>query len=117
MLASMNIELQKQHEHMDAHTILIFLQELYDVAGRTARYEIWKNPSKKKKVGEKKPIPLKAEDPKSKAVCFHCNKVGHWKRNYKVYLAELKKKKGSETTASDSGMFMIEVNMSFLLGY
>ena len=34
MLASMNIELQKQHEHMDAHTILTHLQELYDVAGR-----------------------------------------------------------------------------------
>jgi len=46
------------------------------------------------------------------AVCFHCNKLGHWKRNCKVYLAELKKKKGSKTTASDSGMFMIEVNMS-----
>jgi len=218
MLASMNIELQKQHEHMDAHTILMHLQELYDVAGRTARYEISKelfgcrmsegssvndhvlkminlierlgqlgfamdgelsqdlvlqslpssfsqfvvnfhmnkldvslpelhnmlktaesnfppkkssvlligegsnpkkrkrNPSKKKKVGEKTPVPPKAEDPKSKVVCFHCNKVGHWKRNCKVYLAELKKK-GSETTASDSGMFMIEVNMSFLLGY
>ncbi|KAL8113818.1 hypothetical protein AgCh_020925 [Apium graveolens] len=202
MLASMNIELQKQHEHMDAHTILMHLQELYDVAGRTARYVISKelfgcrmskgssvndhvlkiinlierlgqlgfsmdgelsqdlvlqslpssfsqfvvnfhmnkldvslpelhnmlktaesnfppkkssvlligegfnpkkrkkNPSKKKKVGEKKPVPPKAEDPKSKAVCFHCNKVGHWKRNCKVYLAELKKKKGRETTVS-----------------
>ena len=199
---------------MDAHTILMHLQELYDVAGRTARYEISKelfgcrmsegssvndhvlkminlierlgqlgfamdgelsqdlvlqslpssfsqfvvnfhmnkldvslpelhnmlktaesnfppkkssvlligegsnpkkrkrNSSKKKKVGEKMPVPPKAEDPKSKVVCFHCNKVGHWKRNCKVYLAELKKKKGSETTASDSGMFMIEVNMS-----
>ncbi|XP_074325181.1 uncharacterized protein LOC141662025 [Apium graveolens] len=62
-----------------------------------------RNPSKKKKVGEEKPVPPKAEDPKSKVVCFHCNKVGHWKRNCKVYLAELKKKKGSETTASDSG--------------
>ncbi|KAL8112362.1 hypothetical protein AgCh_019892 [Apium graveolens] len=37
MLAFMNIELQKQHEHIDAHTILMHLQELYDVAGRTAR--------------------------------------------------------------------------------
>ena len=70
------------------------------------------NPPKKKKVGEKNPVPPKAEDPKSKAVCFHCNKVGHWMRNCKVYLAKLKKKKGSETAASDSGMFMIEVNMS-----
>ncbi|XP_074367021.1 uncharacterized protein LOC141707638 isoform X1 [Apium graveolens] len=42
MLASINIELHKQHEHMDAHTILMHLQELYDVAGRTARYEISK---------------------------------------------------------------------------
>ncbi|KAL8109077.1 hypothetical protein AgCh_025245 [Apium graveolens] len=161
MLASMSIELQKQHEHMDAHTILMHLQELYDVAGRTARYEISKelfgcrmfegssvndhvlkminlierlgqlgfamdgelsqdlvlqSLSKKEEelfqeeesLGEEKQVPPKAEDPKSKVVCFHCNKVGHWKRNCKVYLAELKKKKGSETTASDSGMFMIE---------
>ncbi|KAL8134482.1 hypothetical protein AgCh_009487 [Apium graveolens] len=149
---------------MDAHTILMHIQELYDVAGRTTRYEISKemfgcrmsegssvndhvlkminlierlgqlgfamdgelsqdlvlqslpssnpkkrkrNSSKKKKVGEKTPVPPKAEDPKSKVVCFFYNKVGHWKRNCKVYLAELKKK-GSETTASDSGMFMIE---------
>ena len=62
---------------------------------------------------KKRPVPPKAEDPKNKAVCFHYNKVGHWKRNCKVYLAELKKKKkGSETAASDLGMFMIEVNMS-----
>ena len=38
--------------------------------------------------------------------------MGHWKRNCKVFLVELKNKKGGETTASDSGMFMIEVNMS-----
>ncbi|KAL8108084.1 hypothetical protein AgCh_024503 [Apium graveolens] len=61
-----------------------------------------RNPSKKKKLGEKMPVPPKAEDRKRKVVCFHYNKVGHWKRNCKVYLAELKKKKGSETTASDS---------------
>ncbi|KAL8145008.1 hypothetical protein AgCh_003285 [Apium graveolens] len=42
ILASMNPELQKQHEHMDAYTILVHLQELYDVEGRTARYEISK---------------------------------------------------------------------------
>ena len=216
MLASMNSELQKQHEYMDAYTILIHLQELYHVEGRTARYEISKElfrckmaegtsvndhvlkminlierlgqlgfvmdgelsqdlvlqslpdsfsqfvvnfhmnkmdvslpelhnmlktaessfpskkssvlligegstskkrkrapPKKKKKGGENKTNPAKAKvDPKSTAVCFHCNKSGHWKRNCKVYLAELKKKKGSETTASASGMFMIEVNMS-----
>ncbi|KAL8132005.1 hypothetical protein AgCh_007768 [Apium graveolens] len=166
MLPSMNIELQKQHEHMDAHTILMHLQELYDVVGRTARYEISKelfgcrmsegssvndhvlkminlierleqlgfamdgelsqdlvlqslpekkkNPSKKKKVGEKRSVPPKAEDSKSKAVCFHCNKVGQWKRNRKVYLAELKKKKGSETTASVSDRGGEYLNGEFL---
>ncbi|XP_074356037.1 uncharacterized protein LOC141695710 [Apium graveolens] len=35
MLASMNSELQKQHEHMDAYTIPVHLQEFYDVEGRT----------------------------------------------------------------------------------
>ena len=30
MLASMNSELQKQHEHMDALTILLHLQELFE---------------------------------------------------------------------------------------
>ncbi|XP_074356212.1 uncharacterized protein LOC141695904 [Apium graveolens] len=70
-------------------------------------------PKKKKKIGESKPTPTKAKvDPKSNAICFHCNKVGHWKRNCKAYLAKLKKKKAGETTPSDSDMFMIEDNMS-----
>ncbi|OMO97034.1 hypothetical protein CCACVL1_04694 [Corchorus capsularis] len=43
--------------------------------------------------------------------CFHCCETGHWKRNCKVYLEELKKKrKGSET--STSGIYVIEVNLS-----
>ena len=195
MLASMTPELQKQHEHMDAYSMLKHLKELYDVQGRTARYDISRElfqcrmaegssvndhvlkminlierlgqlgfvmdgdlcqdlilqslpdsfsqfvmnfhmnkldvslaelhnmlktaeanlPSKKgsvlmigaststkrkrnwkpknKKSGEKQPVQPKAKvDPKSKGVCFHCNKVGHWKRNCKDYLAEKKKK-------------------------
>ena len=31
--------------------------------------------------------------PKPKGKCFHCNQDGHWKRNYKKYLDELKKNK------------------------
>ena len=42
MLASMNSELQKQHEHMDAHTIILHLRELFDEQARTERYEISK---------------------------------------------------------------------------
>ena len=43
--------------------------------------------------------------------CFHCGETGHWKRNCKVYLEDLKKKKGSETSTT-SGIFVIEVNLS-----
>ena len=42
MLASMSAELQKQHEHMDAHTIIMHLLELFDEQSRSERYEISK---------------------------------------------------------------------------
>ncbi len=42
MLASMSPELQKQHEHMDAPTILLHLKELFEEQSRTERYEISK---------------------------------------------------------------------------
>ena len=38
------------------------------------------------------------------------NEPGHWKRNCKLYLEDLKKKKGSKTTSS--GIYVIEVNLS-----
>ena len=34
------------------------------------------------------------------STCFFCAKAGHWKRNCKLYLEDLKRKKGSETTTS-----------------
>src|SRR5262249_21720945 len=40
MLASISPELQKQHEHMDAPTILFHLKELFDEQSRNERYEI-----------------------------------------------------------------------------
>ncbi|KAK4275751.1 hypothetical protein QN277_018782 [Acacia crassicarpa] len=39
LLASMSAELQRQHEHMDAPSIIFHLQELYDKQGRTERFE------------------------------------------------------------------------------
>jgi hypothetical protein len=36
--------------------------------------------------------------PTSNSECFHCHAKGHWSRNYKKYLEDLKKKKGSETS-------------------
>ncbi|KAJ8768453.1 hypothetical protein K2173_021606 [Erythroxylum novogranatense] len=39
MLASMSPELQKQHESMDAHTIVYHLRELFDEQARSERFE------------------------------------------------------------------------------
>ncbi|WRX16506.1 zinc finger protein [Theobroma cacao] len=42
MLASMTLELQKQHEHMDVQSMILHLKELFDKEGHTERYEISK---------------------------------------------------------------------------
>jgi hypothetical protein len=44
--------------------------------------------------------------------CFHCHKKGHWFRNCKKYLDEQKKKKGSETSASDINVIEINIVVS-----
>ena len=71
------------------------------------------NPNTKgKKPKTKQP---KAKEPKE-GQCFFYNESGHWKRNCKLYLEDLKKKKGSETTSF--GIYVIEVNLStFVHGY
>ena len=39
MLANMSFELQTQHGNKDAHIIIMYLKELFDVASSTQRYE------------------------------------------------------------------------------
>ncbi|GJY94815.1 probable protein phosphatase 2C 60 [Tanacetum coccineum] len=40
------------------------------------------------------PPPAKKKHPAKDTECHHCHKTGHWKRNYPLYLTELKKNKG-----------------------
>ena len=42
MLASMTPELQKQHEHMNAQTMILRLKELFSMQSRIERYEMSK---------------------------------------------------------------------------
>ncbi|GJX81937.1 hypothetical protein Tco_0331418 [Tanacetum coccineum] len=47
--------------------------------------------------------PSTKEHPTKDEACHHYKEVGHWKRNYHVYLAGLIKKKKQVGTASSSG--------------
>jgi hypothetical protein len=60
------------------------------------------NSSKKKgKAKDKIPMPNQAPkaSPATKAECFHCKEIDHWKRNCKLYLASMKSK-GSKGTST-----------------
>ena len=64
----------------------------------------------KSKESQNVPKPKSKTKPPKEGVCFFCNEPGHWKRNCKLYLEEVKKRKSSETTTS--GIYVIEVNLS-----
>ncbi|GKE00098.1 hypothetical protein Tco_1388081, partial [Tanacetum coccineum] len=57
------------------------------------------------------PLP-KIDNPAKDSICHHCKEVGHWRRNFLSYHAELKKRKNA-SEASTSGIFTIELYIFF----
>ena len=55
------------------------------------------------------PPPAKKAKPTKEAVCFFCQKPVHWRRNCKLYMEDLKKKKSEVST---SGIYVIGVHLS-----
>ena len=62
-----------------------------------------------------KPKP-KAKAPKE-GVCFFCNELGHWKRNCKLYLEDLKKKKKTSEIVLLVFMLYRLIFLLLVLGY
>ncbi|KAL4277814.1 hypothetical protein GQ457_03G017540 [Hibiscus cannabinus] len=73
-----------------------------------------KKVAKSKGNGKTKPKGKEALKPKGGVIrdgkCFHCGKIGHWKRNCPIYLEDVKKAKA--VGASISGIYVIDVHMS-----
>ena len=70
----------------------------------------WKKKKGKAKVANPKPNPTPnaKPGPATDKECFHCHQPGHWKRNYKLYLATLKNR------SSTSGTLVVHIIEIFL---
>ena len=55
------------------------------------------------------PRPKASKLKESESTCFHCNQLGHWRKNCPAFKEEQKRNK---TKTSSSGIYVIEVNMS-----
>ncbi|GJX80665.1 retrotransposon protein, putative, ty1-copia subclass [Tanacetum coccineum] len=74
----------------------------------TIHYYLYSSPK------PKNPKPTAKEHPAKDDTCHHCKEVGHWKRNFPIYLAELLKKKKHAGTASSSGARKLEQGYLYL---
>ena len=75
--------------------------------GKGKNYKGFQKP--KPKLKSKSKAGSQAKPPKE-GICFFYNEPGHWKRNYKLYMDDLKKQKGSWTNSL--GIHVIEINLS-----
>ncbi|GJY95102.1 retrotransposon protein, putative, ty1-copia subclass [Tanacetum coccineum] len=117
MLGSMTPELHRQFE---LHYPYDMVQELRSMFEKQAGMEKKANKKSLNAKGKNKvngkgkdkkvyipkpnnPKPTAKERPAKDDACHHCKKVGHWKRNCPVYLAELQKKRKQVGSASSSG--------------
>nr|GEX00307.1 zinc finger, CCHC-type [Tanacetum cinerariifolium] len=57
----------------------------------------------------KNPLTPKKDNPSKDVICHQCGKVGHWRRNCPIYLAELIKKMKLSQGASTSGALSLYV--------
>nr|GEU77421.1 retrotransposon protein, putative, Ty1-copia subclass [Tanacetum cinerariifolium] len=57
----------------------------------------------------KHPKPNAKEHLAKNDTCHHCKEVGHWKRNFHVYLVELMKNKKKVGSDSSPGIFIVEL--------
>ncbi|PKI59621.1 hypothetical protein CRG98_020030 [Punica granatum] len=151
MLATVDLEFQKQHENMGAYDMIVHLRQLYqDYSQFVMNYNLseynkplsellsmlrtaeqntnkgmhvlmvqgTKEKGKDKKKGKKVEGASKYDSgalkPKANVAkddyCFRCGNTRHWKRNCRVYLEELRKNKGNET--STSSIHVIKINVS-----
>ncbi|KAL8127555.1 hypothetical protein AgCh_014458 [Apium graveolens] len=130
MLATMSAELQKQHENMNSYDMIEHLKRMFEGQARQERFDTfkslhaYKNPTKllvmlktaETNVQKASPAPMiMALKPKGGVPkvgdCHYCKKPGHWKMNYHIYMEDLKKKK-VVVSASNLGIYVIEVNLS-----
>nr|GEX72024.1 hypothetical protein [Tanacetum cinerariifolium] len=55
------------------------------------------------------PSPAKKEHPAKDSECHHCHKTRYYRRNYPLYLAELKKNKASTSGTSESAVRLLNM--------
>lgn len=84
--------LDKEKSIPKLHSMLITAETYID---RKPNHALMVKTGKVKNKSRKSKTDFKGKSRKKEA-CFHCNEPGHWKRNSKLYLEELKKQKAGK---------------------